>query len=462
MWDLHNTSSYSLSAWTTTPTPPPPSSTISFNDHYVHPVNPSLSSPCEDDVSISTSSFTNASGHSALTVESSGRPPIKTTASSSDELMIGDHGNNHHLWSHFLLSDAPDEDLHKYEPEIRENLMDAVSSKSASPGGIFEQAACDYLKKLDNSYWDNPVDKEYMNSNGSSFIEEERLSKLSDLLTSDWSIATPHEYTMHLLSDYTPGGMMGGRDSDRHPYKGHDNPSIEREAAYRNGTGKYASNIGLHQNGNKLISCGNTRSLADLISFSSRLISKPSLDVKVPRPISTPNVKSKQGLKSTSTSTQVNGRSGHRSGTTNEGKRKRSSCEDSTSSDKLQKKHKHENSSSVSIPKAPKVKLGDRIATLQQIVSPFGKTDTASVLMEAIAYIKFLQEQVQLLISNPYLKTNPRREYPWGGGLERKEVKVDLRSRGLCLIPVSCAPQVCRDNTGSDYWSLPYRGVFYR
>ncbi|KAL6498406.1 hypothetical protein OROHE_026674 [Orobanche hederae] len=47
--------------------------------------------------------------------------------------------------------------------------------------------------------------------------------------------------------------------------------------------------------------------------------------------------------------------------------------------------------------------MGDRITALQQLVSPFGKTDTASVLSEAIAYIHFLHEQVSVL-SNPYLK----------------------------------------------------------
>ncbi|CAN1835508.1 Transcription factor bHLH110 [Linum perenne] len=46
--------------------------------------------------------------------------------------------------------------------------------------------------------------------------------------------------------------------------------------------------------------------------------------------------------------------------------------------------------------KVRKEKLGDRIASLQQLVAPFGKTDTASVLMEAIGYIKFLQNQVEV------------------------------------------------------------------
>ncbi|XP_039143786.1 transcription factor bHLH110-like isoform X3 [Dioscorea cayenensis subsp. rotundata] len=55
--------------------------------------------------------------------------------------------------------------------------------------------------------------------------------------------------------------------------------------------------------------------------------------------------------------------------------------------------------------KVRKEKLGDRIAALQQLVSPFGKTDTASVLMEAIGYIKFLQDQVETL-SVPYMRSS--------------------------------------------------------
>ncbi|XP_073030272.1 uncharacterized protein [Primulina eburnea] len=53
--------------------------------------------------------------------------------------------------------------------------------------------------------------------------------------------------------------------------------------------------------------------------------------------------------------------------------------------------------------KVRKEKLGDRITALQQLVSPFGKTDTASVLHEAIEYIKLLHDQVNVF-STPYLK----------------------------------------------------------
>ncbi|XP_010414091.1 PREDICTED: transcription factor bHLH114, partial [Camelina sativa] len=53
--------------------------------------------------------------------------------------------------------------------------------------------------------------------------------------------------------------------------------------------------------------------------------------------------------------------------------------------------------------KERKDKLGERITALQQLVSPYGKTDTASVLLEGMQYIQFLQEQVKVL-SAPYLQ----------------------------------------------------------
>ncbi|KAM7256493.1 hypothetical protein ACFE04_012234 [Oxalis oulophora] len=103
-----------------------------------------------------------------------------------------------------------------------------------------------------------------------------------------------------------------------------------------------------------------------------------------------------------------------------------------------------------------KEKLGDRIAALQQLVAPFGKTDTASVLMEAIGYIKFLQQQVETL-SVPYMKNKNRKTMQRGSEEWDEEPKRDLRSRGLCLVPLSCMSYVTNDGggTGSGIWPPP-------
>uniref|UniRef100_A0ACD5TF71 Uncharacterized protein n=1 Tax=Avena sativa TaxID=4498 RepID=A0ACD5TF71_AVESA len=65
------------------------------------------------------------------------------------------------------------------------------------------------------------------------------------------------------------------------------------------------------------------------------------------------------------------------------------------------KKPRTETPSSMPTFKVRKEKLGDRITALQQLVSPFGKTDTASVLHEAIGYIKFLHDQVAVSTQIP-------------------------------------------------------------
>ncbi|XP_068637130.1 transcription factor PIF5-like isoform X2 [Aristolochia californica] len=85
-------------------------------------------------------------------------------------------------------------------------------------------------------------------------------------------------------------------------------------------------------------------------------------------------------------------------------------------------------------------KLGDRVTALQQLVSPFGKTDTASVLQEATVYIKLLQEQIQVL-SNPYFRFTSHSSQGTGGGEDR----YDLRSRGLCLVPVSSTLNLAKE-----------------
>ncbi|KAJ7947455.1 putative Transcription factor [Quillaja saponaria] len=94
--------------------------------------------------------------------------------------------------------------------------------------------------------------------------------------------------------------------------------------------------------------------------------------------------------------------------------------------------------------KERKERLGERIVALQQLVSPYGKTDTASVLLEAMDYINFLHEQVKLL-SAPYLQSSP--------ATKMQEFETyNLRSRGLCIVPVSCTVGVARSN-GADIWA---------
>ncbi|XP_011074572.1 transcription factor bHLH110 isoform X1 [Sesamum indicum] len=136
---------------------------------------------------------------------------------------------------------------------------------------------------------------------------------------------------------------------------------------------------------------------------------------------------------------------------------KRSSCSKLMEAKTLQtapKKSRVEARASCPPFKVRKEKLGDRIAALQQLVAPFGKTDTASVLMEAIGYIKFLHTQVQTL-SLPYLKNTSTGTHTTtiikaqgGDGKESEEAKRELRSGGLCLVPLSCIT----DGGGAVIW----------
>ncbi|KAK6149817.1 hypothetical protein DH2020_017342 [Rehmannia glutinosa] len=104
--------------------------------------------------------------------------------------------------------------------------------------------------------------------------------------------------------------------------------------------------------------------------------------------------------------------------------------------------------------KVRKEKLGDRVTALQQLVSPFGKTDTASVLHEAIEYIKFLHDQVSVL-STPYLKyRSPPLQHLQAGDRKKDQEGLiqDLKSRGLCLVPISSTFPVASHGT-TDFWT---------
>ncbi|KAF5452563.1 hypothetical protein F2P56_027543 [Juglans regia] len=133
---------------------------------------------------------------------------------------------------------------------------------------------------------------------------------------------------------------------------------------------------------------------------------------------------------------KYSGEQGLELGRMTEHKRSPCSVEQSSLTSLASKRHKADLSA-----KDRKEKLGERIMALQQLVSPYGKTDTASVLSEAMEYVQFLHEQV---LSAPYLQSNQSIMQDLGPN--------SLRSRGLCLVPISCTAGVAQSN-GADIWA---------
>ncbi|KAG4181260.1 hypothetical protein ERO13_A10G215668v2 [Gossypium hirsutum] len=96
-------------------------------------------------------------------------------------------------------------------------------------------------------------------------------------------------------------------------------------------------------------------------------------------------------------------------------------------------------------------KLSDKITALQKLVSPYGKADIAPVLEEASLYIKLLHQHIQNLFQMP------RRSYNSLGAIhppQETEKKEDLRSRGLCLVPISFAQKVTKEEKTIDSNSI--------
>ncbi|XP_020970595.1 transcription factor bHLH153 isoform X6 [Arachis ipaensis] len=101
---------------------------------------------------------------------------------------------------------------------------------------------------------------------------------------------------------------------------------------------------------------------------------------------------------------------------------KRSPCSvDQSSYTSIESKRQKANDLSITA-KERKEKLSERIVALQQLVSPYGK-----------------------LLSAPYLESSAATKDP---GLE----PCSLRSRGLCLVPVSLTIGVAESN-GADIWA---------
>ncbi|XP_024970944.1 transcription factor bHLH68-like isoform X1 [Cynara cardunculus var. scolymus] len=110
--------------------------------------------------------------------------------------------------------------------------------------------------------------------------------------------------------------------------------------------------------------------------------------------------------------------------------------------------------------KVRKEKLGERISSLHQLVSPFGKTDTASVLLEATAHIRFLESQIEALTS-PYMNSSGATRHQHSA--DGKALQKDLGSRGLCLVPVTCMDHLDTTNmtsNGAEFWTPALGGGF--
>ncbi|KAE8676991.1 bHLH123 protein [Hibiscus syriacus] len=118
--------------------------------------------------------------------------------------------------------------------------------------------------------------------------------------------------------------------------------------------------------------------------------------------------------------------------------------------DPTSKRPRNETPSIMPACKARKEKMGDRITALQQLVSPFGKTDTASVLSEATEYIKFLHEQVSVSCHQHLVIPDPEKS---------NDPEGHLRSRGLCLVPVSSTFPLTHDSP-VDFWTPTLGSTF--
>ncbi|KAL9160138.1 hypothetical protein ABFS82_08G180400 [Erythranthe guttata] len=127
------------------------------------------------------------------------------------------------------------------------------------------------------------------------------------------------------------------------------------------------------------------------------------------------------------------------------------------------KRPRNETPSSSPAFKVRKEKMGDRITALQQLVSPFGKTDTASVLSEATECIKYLHGQLSVL-SSPYMESEApiKHQQSFDKSNDREGQRQDLRSRGLCLVPISNTYPVTDHETScaGDFWTPTFGATF--
>ncbi|WOL09778.1 hypothetical protein Cni_G18531 [Canna indica] len=372
-------------------------------------------------------------------VASCSRSALSMDSSSAD--LSGEPVEDNHLWNQVLLNVENGGDQIQRNSQVvddADNFLEVLSSK--------RKMDCNWPELL------HP-------SSSLKYFLEKQLGSYTNY-ESNWSLA-PHP-SSHL--DH-PRLLAPSSCNDAYIKPGavalYPSNAIERDTTCASFLPSY-DHQSMKRDHSQFAWLNNQRNLQDQVPFGGCLNKAAAVELQASKPYvknSDPFFDgNKQGYESSSLQMRDNGRSSR----TIEGKKRRPS-EDSS---EMQLKKAKSDSSVVSSNKqqVPKVKIAEKISALQQLVSPFGKTDQASVLMETINCIKVLQEQVQLL-SDPYLKSGGCKKHNSWGEMERKEnteLKYDLRSRGLCLVPVSSIPQVHRESCRPDYWMPTYRNCFYR
>ncbi|XP_042380708.1 transcription factor bHLH68-like [Zingiber officinale] len=343
----------------------------------------------------------------------------RCTVLSLDSCSGDEPEDNHHMWSHLLLNgEAPN------SQDDAESFMEVLSSKKFS-ADQFEPTTCHTLMHPSSQFNFLEIQlNSYKNNNISNHIQEHHLapSMTNSYMQSDTS-HVKHKLN-YPVSQLFPSNLLLGESTTSESVLDHP--------------------------------CFSQRNLSDQMSFGGCLNKLDAMELRTSEPFfkgSDLGAETKQGYQNLSM------RGNGRCAGTNQGKRKR--YEDSS---EMHFKKTKNDSQMISSNKllVPKAKMAEKISALQQLVSPFGKTDQASVLMETINCITILQKQVQLL-SDPYLKSTVSKERNSWGETERKEkaeAKYDLRSKGLCLVPVASIPQVHRESIRPDYWMPTLRGCF--
>ncbi|XP_074556877.1 transcription factor bHLH111-like [Curcuma longa] len=356
----------------------------------------------------------------------------RCTVISLDSCSGNEPEDNHHMWSHLLLNgETPN------SQDDAESFMEVLSSKKFSADEIEPTTCHTLMHPISQLNFLEIQLNNYNNNNNSNNIQEHHLAPS---ITNNNYMRSDTSHVKHKLnypvSQLFPSNLLLGESTK-------------------------SDNMSRYQNVNRVESVldhpyFSQRNLSDQMPFGICLNKLDALELRTSEPYlkgSDLGGETKQGYQNSSM------RGNGRCAGTNEGKRKRS--EDSSGMHFRKTKNDSQMISSDKL-LVPKAKMAEKISALQQLVSPFGKTDQASVLMETINCITILQKQVQLL-TDPYLKSIVSKERNSWGETERKEkaeAKYDLRSKGLCLVPVSSIPQVHRESIRPDYWMPTLRGCF--